>query len=89
VVLPQLLPITATVAILLGVTIWNEFFIALIYLSGSRIETLPVALYTHFGDYGSQTVLFAGVAITVAPALAFYLFAQRRLIRGIATGIKG
>ena len=89
VVLPQLLPITATIAILLGVTIWNEFFIALIYLSGSRIETLPVALYTHFGDYGSQTVLFAGVAITVAPALAFYLFAQRRLIRGIATGIKG
>ena len=83
VVFPLLRPITATVAVLIGIVVWNEFFITLIYLAGSRAQTLPVALYSFVGDYGAQwNLIFAGVAITVAPVLAFYLFAQRHLIRG-------
>ena len=30
-----------------------------------------------------------GEAITIAPVLAFYLFAQRQLIRGYSAGVKG
>ena len=85
VVFPLLLPITATVAVLIGLTIWNEFFIPLIYLGGSRDQTLPVALYSFVGDYVSRwNLIFAGVVITIAPILAFYLFAQRHLIRGFS-----
>ena len=36
VVFPLLWPVTATVAVLVGIIVWNEFFIALIFLSGSR-----------------------------------------------------
>ena len=36
VVFPLLLPITATVAVLVGVIVWNEFFVPLIFLNGSR-----------------------------------------------------
>ena len=50
VVFPLLWPITATVAVLIGIIVWNEFFIALIFLSGSRDQTLPVALYSFVGD---------------------------------------
>jgi raffinose/stachyose/melibiose transport system permease protein len=90
VVFPLLRPVTATVAVLTGIIVWNEFFVALIFLSGSRIETLPVAISSFAGaETGHWNLVFAGVAITIAPILAFYLFAQRQLIRGFATGIKG
>jgi raffinose/stachyose/melibiose transport system permease protein len=90
VVFPLLRPITGTVAVLVGIIVWNEFFVALIFLAGSHYQTLPVALYTYAGGYIARwNLIFAGVAIAVAPALAFYLFAQRRLIRGYSAGVKG
>jgi raffinose/stachyose/melibiose transport system permease protein len=90
VVFPLLLPVTATAAVLVGVAIWNEFFVSLIFLGGSRSETVPVALYSYVGDnVTQQNLIFAGLAITIAPILLFYLFAQRHLIRGFAGGIKG
>jgi raffinose/stachyose/melibiose transport system permease protein len=90
VVFPLLLPITATAAVLIGIVVWNEFFVTLIFLSGSRAETVPVALYSFVGDYVSrENLVFAGLAITIAPILLFYLFAQRHLIRGFSAGVKG
>jgi raffinose/stachyose/melibiose transport system permease protein len=90
VVFPLLLPITATVAVLVGVAVWNEFFLALLFLNGSRIETVPIALYDYVGDYVARwNLIFAGVMIAIAPILLFYLFAQRHLIRGFTAGVKG
>ena len=90
VVFPLLRPITGTVALLVGIIVWNEFFVALVFLAGSRAQTLPVALYSFAGAYVVRwNLVFAGVAIAIAPALAFYLFAQRRLIHGFTGGVKG
>jgi raffinose/stachyose/melibiose transport system permease protein len=90
VVLPLLGPVTGTVALLAGLFIWNDFFAGLVFLSGSDAQTLPVALYALVGEYVSQwDLIMAGVAISIAPILAFYLFAQRHLMRGVASGIKG
>jgi raffinose/stachyose/melibiose transport system permease protein len=91
VVFPLLRPITATVAVLTGIIVWNEFFVALLFLFGSSYETVPVALYSFYAESGvvHWNLIFAAVAITIAPILAFYLFAQRQLIRGFAGGIKG
>jgi len=90
VVFPLLRPITATVAVLIGVSVWNEFFIALIFLVGSHAQTLPVALSNYAGEYSAQwNLIYAGVAISIAPILAFFLFAQGQLIRGFTSGVKG
>jgi len=90
VVFPLLLPVTATVAILAGLFVWNDFFLPLIFLFGSDKETLPVALYSFVGESTSQwNLIMAGVAISVAPILAFYVLAQRSLIRGFTGGIRG
>jgi raffinose/stachyose/melibiose transport system permease protein len=90
VVFPLLLPVTATVAVLVGISVWNDFFVSLIFLIGSRHETLPVALYVFEGEDASRwNLIFAGVVITIAPMLAFYLFAQRKLIHGFTAGVKG
>ena len=90
VVMPLLRPITGTVAVVVGFIVWNQFFEALIFLVGSRYQTLPVALYSFAGDYVARwNLILAGVAIAIAPILAFYLFAQHQLIRGFSAGLKG
>src|SRR3954451_361556 len=43
VVFPLISPATGTVAILAGLIVWNDFFTSLIFLSGSVVQTLPVA----------------------------------------------
>jgi raffinose/stachyose/melibiose transport system permease protein len=90
VVFPLLLPVTATVAVVVGVIVWNEFFLALLFLNGSHAETIPIALYDYVNNYGARyNLMFAGIAIAVAPVLLFYLFAQRHMIRGFTGGVKG
>jgi raffinose/stachyose/melibiose transport system permease protein len=90
VVMPLLLPVTATVGIVTGLFIWNDFFLPLIFLFGSNRQTLPLALYSFVGENVSQwNLIMAGVAISIAPILGFYLFAQRQMIKGFAGGIRG
>jgi raffinose/stachyose/melibiose transport system permease protein len=89
VVFPLLRPITGTVAILTGLIVWNDFFLSLIFLSGTRRQTLPVAIYSFVGEYATLwNLVFAAVIISLAPILIFFLFAQRQLIRGFTGGIK-
>lgn len=90
VVFPLLRPVTGTVAILTGLFIWNDFFVSLIFLGGSTNQTLPVAVYAFVGDYVTQwNLVFATLIIALLPLLAFFLIAQKQLIRGFSGGIRG
>lgn len=90
VVLPLMAPATGTVAILAGLIIWNDFFNSLIFLGGSTVQTLPVAMYTYVGGLVSAwNKIFAVVIISMIPILAFYMFAQKKFIQGFAGGLKG
>jgi raffinose/stachyose/melibiose transport system permease protein len=90
VVFPLLVPVTGTVAILDGLFIWNDFFVPLVFLSGSRNETVTVAIYSFVGENATDwNKIFAAIALSIAPVLAFYVFAQRQLLRGFSGGIRG
>jgi raffinose/stachyose/melibiose transport system permease protein len=90
VVLPLMKPITGTVAVLAGLFCWNDFFLSLIFLSGSKDQTLPVALYQFVGNEIEQwNLIFPTVVIALLPMLVFYLFAQKALIKGFTGGIRG
>jgi raffinose/stachyose/melibiose transport system permease protein len=89
VVFPLLRPVTGTVAILCGLIIWNDFFTPLVFLSGTGKATLPVVVYSFVGGLAQQwNVIFAAVALSILPLLAFYVIAQRQLIQGFSGGIK-
>jgi raffinose/stachyose/melibiose transport system permease protein len=90
VVFPMLRPVTGTVAVLTGLLIWNEFFLPLLFLSGSEHQTLPIAVYGFVSEFTAQwNVIFAAIAMAIIPILAFYLFVQKQLIRGFTGGIRG
>lgn len=89
IVFPLLSPITATVAVMTGLIIWNDFFLQLIFLAGSRIPTLPVAIYGFVGEFTARwNMVFAAVCVAIAPILGFYLVAQKQLVRGFTGGVK-
>lgn len=89
IVFPLLAPVTGTVAIMAGLVVWNDFFIQLIFLSGSAGQTLPVVVYGFVGEFSARwNLVFAAVFISILPILAFYLIAQKQLIQGFTGGIK-
>ena len=89
VVFPLLLPVTGTVAILAGLIVWNDFFLSLIFLSGTPNATLPVAIYGFVGEYASQwNLIFAccDQSRSHADPWRSLVVAQKQLIKGF-TGV--
>jgi raffinose/stachyose/melibiose transport system permease protein len=90
VVFPLLRPITGTAAILTSISIWNDFFNPLIFVSGTGSATLPLAIYGFVGEFASHwNVVFAAIIIALLPMLAFFIVAQRQMVKGFAGGLKG
>lgn len=90
VLMPLLGPVTGTVVILNVIFIWNEFMTPLLYLSGSRNLTLPVAIYSFVGEYAADWPrIFAGLVTSMAPVLVAYFILQKRIMHGFAAGVKG
>lgn len=90
VLFPMLGPVTATVVILNVIFIWNDFITPLLYLSGSRNLTLPVAIYSFAGEYSADwPLIFSGLIISMIPVLIAYFALQTRIMQGFSAGLKG
>ena len=91
VIMPLLKPVTATVAILAGVGIWNDYQFSLFFLQRTEIQNVPVALGRFFGQFQNQlNWVAAGCLIGSLPMALTYLFLQRYFIKGLAAGaVKG
>jgi raffinose/stachyose/melibiose transport system permease protein len=87
IVFPLLRPVTATVAITSTLSIWNDFFIPLIFLQRDGMQTLPLAIYNFVGQFNNNwSLIFASVIISSLPLIVLFLILQRYFIKGIAAG---
>ncbi len=89
VILPLLSPVLFTAAVMLVISIWNDFFFALFLLRGAQSATLPLALYQFANSsvYGLRwNLVFANVVLTALPLLITYVFLQRRVLSGLTEG---
>lgn len=91
IVFPLLKPITATVAILTLMNVWNEFTLALLFLQKSEKMTITIALSLFRGQYTTHWPnMFAGILVAVAPIIILFLVAQKQFIKGMVDGaVKG
>lgn len=91
IVFPLLKPITATVATLHVMWMWNEFNISLIVLQKEHVKTIPIQQFYFFGEYTTDLNLaFASACIAIIPILIFFIIAQKFLINGLMSGaVKG
>jgi multiple sugar transport system permease protein len=91
IMLPQVTPALAAVAVFTFVESWNDLFSPLVFINSTELQTLPVALAQFQGEYFSTVnLLMAASAITIIPVLLVYLLAQRYFVEGLASsGLKG
>lgn len=92
VILPLLLPVTATVAILNALWMWNDFLLPLLMLTDSASYTLLLSTNMLFGQYGNNdwSAILASLVLALLPVVLLYLLLQKYILNGIADGaIKG
>jgi ABC-type glycerol-3-phosphate transport system permease component len=89
VMLPLASPGLITAAILNFVTIWNEFFLALLIINKDVYRTMPLGIYSlsfsmqYTADWSA---LFAGIIIVLVPNLLFYVIFSDRIATGLTLG---
>lgn len=91
VILPLMQPALITTTIFTFIWTWNDYFGPLLYLTRTELYTVPVALKS-LVDTETQSgigTMFAMSLVSLVPIVLFFIFAQRYIIKGIATtGIK-
>lgn len=91
VILPMAKPGLSTLAIYNGVNMWNEFIFAYTLTQSQGNRTLPLAVWEFQGQYSMNTPMIMSVlTLTVLPMIVLFIFAQDKLIKGMAAGaVKG
>jgi raffinose/stachyose/melibiose transport system permease protein len=86
IIFPMLRPVTATVAIINALWIWNDFLLPRLVLT-PETQTLPLSTYLFYGQYATEYgEAMAGLLLAVLPIIAFYLLLQKQFISGISAG---
>lgn len=85
---PLLKPCTATIAIFVGLGIWNDFQTPLLM---GQVKTITVGIYTAVGPYSADWgIVFAYVFFAAVPVIIAYLCAQKNFVDGLTMGaLKG
>lgn len=85
---PLLTPIHATVMILNGMWIWNDYLLPLLILgNGNRVQTIPLAVANFAGAYVKQwDLILTAILMAIIPIIVLFLAAQKYIVRGMLAG---
>jgi multiple sugar transport system permease protein len=87
IILPLLKPAIATVVIIKGITVYNDFYIPFLYMPSQELGTISTALFRFKGPFGAHWEnISAGAILVILPTLAIFLFLQRYIYNGFAQG---
>lgn len=89
--LPLSLPIIATVSVFVLVTSWNNYLLPLVILNSDAVFPWPLGIMQYRGEFSTEwNKILAFLTLTILPAIAFFLLAQRYIVSGLTGGaIKG
>ncbi|MFI6513356.1 carbohydrate ABC transporter permease [Streptosporangium sp. NPDC050855] len=87
VIMPLLRPAIATVVIVKGVAIYNDFYIPFLFMPSEGLGTISTSLFRFKGPYGAHwEVISAGAALVILPSLIVFLALQRFIYSGLVSG---
>ena len=86
-VLPMLKPVTATVVIMTGSTVWNDYALSSYILTDPSAQTIAPRVASFFSaNTNNLGVAAAASLIAAAPMVVAYMFLQRYFIAGMVAG---
>ncbi|MGW4897406.1 carbohydrate ABC transporter permease [Kitasatospora sp. NPDC004240] len=87
IILPMLKPAIATVVIIKGIAVYNDFYIPFLYMPSSDLGTISTSLFRFKGPYGAHwETISAGTILVILPTLILFLVLQRFIYSGFAAG---
>ncbi|MFE3827002.1 carbohydrate ABC transporter permease [Streptomyces sp. NPDC059092] len=87
IIFPLLKPAVATVVIIKGITVYNDFYIPFLYLPSEERGTISTSLFRFKGPFGAHWEnISAGAVLVIVPTLAVFLFLQRYIYNGFTRG---
>lgn len=87
IVLPLAKPGLIACGIFTFVLVWNEYTLALLFISSENLKTLPVGVAAFIGQVAAQWgYILPAIILMVVPMLFFFAFVQKSLVRGFLTG---
>ncbi|GHU87160.1 ABC transporter permease [Spirochaetia bacterium] len=104
IILPVSKPILMTIGLYYGVSFWNDFFHAMLYLNSNHLQPLPILLRNilmasgmnefveanAFGNASVQAIKAASVFMSAIPMIIAYPFIQKFFTKGTLMGsVKG
>jgi raffinose/stachyose/melibiose transport system permease protein len=89
--LPLMVPAITSLFVFEFMWAWNDFLLPLLFVYDDAYRTLPLGLMYFFGEYtADQSLIAAGVSISIVPIIVVYIIFQRKFIEGITAGsVKG
>ncbi|WTJ79280.1 carbohydrate ABC transporter permease [Kitasatospora sp. NBC_01539] len=87
IILPMLKPAVATVVIIKGIAVYNDFYVPFLYMPSSDLGTISTSLFRFKGPFGAHwEVISAGSILVIIPTLVVFLALQRFIYNGFAAG---
>ena len=87
VIFPIMKPMHATVAVITALSVWNDVMTPLVIMSGSGMNTLPLAQMTFQTQFGTNyNLAFASYLLALLPILIFYIICQNQILNGVVNG---
>lgn len=90
VILPIVGPGLVSVAIFTFIGVWQEFLLAVSFISDSKMNTLPVGLTNYIGEHSTDWGGLMATSVVIAvPAILLFLSVQKYFIDNLAGSVKG
>ncbi|SNX64642.1 multiple sugar transport system permease protein [Streptomyces sp. TLI_55] len=87
IIFPLLKPAIATVVIVKGITVYNDFYIPFLYLPSQDLGVISTSLFRFKGPYGAHwETISAGAIVVILPTLIVFLGLQRYIYNGFTKG---
>lgn len=87
IIFPIMKPMHATVAVITALSVWNDVMTPLVIMSGSGMNTLPLAQMSFQTQFGTNyNLAFASYLLALLPILIFYIICQKQILNGVVNG---
>jgi raffinose/stachyose/melibiose transport system permease protein len=87
VIFPLMKPVSATIAIITSISVFNDFVNPLYFLPGAKNVTVQLTLYNYISQYLNKwNLLFADILLISIPPLIFFIVFNKKIVSGMVAG---
>lgn len=87
IMLPLSKPVIATIALLSTITVWNDFYLPLVFLTKDNLRTVTLGVYRYMSNFlANWHLIFAAASLSLIPIIILFGFFSRNIISGITSG---